>query len=157
MRPATVDDLEAIVALRLALLREYDDHPFYARLQPNVEARARELYRAQLAAPREVMFLAERGARPIGMLRCVETSSSPVLLPEKYCYVSSAFVVPAERHHGVLHALVAAAERWSEERGITEMRLHNSSRSAAARQAWDALGFEVVEEVRRRDTRPRVG
>jgi hypothetical protein len=34
------------------------------------------------------------------------------------------------------------------------MRLHNSSSSAVARAAWSALGFEVVEEVRRRELRP---
>jgi hypothetical protein len=31
------------------------------------------------------------------------------------------------------------------------MRLHNSSTSREARAAWAALGFEVVEEVRRRE------
>jgi GNAT superfamily N-acetyltransferase len=50
----------------------------------------------------------------------------------------------------VLHALVAAAEAWCDARGITEMRLHSATSSADAVGAWDALGFEVVEHVRRR-------
>jgi len=60
VRPARLSDLETIVELRLALLREYGDHPLYRRLRPDAEARAHDLYRAQLAAsPTETMLLAE--------------------------------------------------------------------------------------------------
>jgi GNAT superfamily N-acetyltransferase len=98
------------------------------------------------------MFVAEigMGRHIVGILRCVDTLSSPLLLPERYCYVSSAYVAPAQRKQGVLRALLAAAEAWCAARGIGEMRLHNSATSAGAAQAWDALGFEVVEHVRRR-------
>lgn len=154
VRPATIGDLDAIVELRLALLREYADHPFYAQLRPDVRLRAYELYRAQVTSPYETIFVAERARRVVGVLRCVETATSPVLLPERYCYVWSVFVEPEERRRGVLHALMAAAERWCDERGLGEMRLHNSSTSAEARATWDALGFEVVEEVRRREIHP---
>ena len=88
--------------------------------------------------------------RIVGILRCVDSPSSPLLLPERYCYVSSVYVVPSERRRGVLRALVAAAERWCDERGIDEMRLHNASSSHVAAAVWGALGFEVVEQVRRR-------
>lgn len=151
VRPATLGDLDAIVELRLALLREYEDHPFYARLRPDVRLRAYELYRAQVSSPYETIFIAERTRRVVGVLRCVETATSPVLLPERYCYVSSVYVALDERRKGILRALMAAAEHWCDERGLTEMRLHNSSRSRDARAAWSSLGFEVVEEVRRRD------
>lgn len=151
VRPATLGDLDAIVELRLALLREYADHPFYARLRPDVRLRAYELYRAQVSSPYETIFIAERSRRVVGVLRCVETATSPVLLPERYCYVSSAYVAEGERKKGVLRALMAAAETWCDERGLGEMRLHNSSTSGEARAAWAALGFEVVEEVRRRE------
>jgi GNAT superfamily N-acetyltransferase len=151
VRPATLGDLDAIVELRLALLREYADHPFYAHLRPDVRLRAYELYRAQLTSSYETIFIAERSRRVVGVLRCVETATSPVLLPERYCYVSSAYVAEGERKRGVLRALMAAAETWCNERGLGEMRLHNSSTSREARAAWSALGFEVVEEVRRRE------
>jgi GNAT superfamily N-acetyltransferase len=59
-------------------------------------------------------------------------------------------VRPTERRRGVLRALVAAAERWCAERGLDEMRLHNSASAPAAATVWSAFGFEVVEEVRRR-------
>jgi GNAT superfamily N-acetyltransferase len=151
VRPATLGDLDAIVELRLALLQEYANHPFYAKLRPDVRLRAYELYRAQVTSSYETIFIALRLKHVVGVLRCVETTTSPVLLPERYCYVSSVYVASDERRKGVLHALMAAAEHWCDERGLTEMRLHNSSRSREARAAWSSLGFEVVEEVRRRD------
>src|SRR5205823_3475278 len=116
----------------------------------HAEDRALELYRTQLLSETEAIFVAERDGHVIGVLRCVETFASPLLLPERYCYVSSVYVVPAERKRGVLRALMAAAESWCEKRGIDEMRLHNSSNSPVAQRAWTALGFEVVEQVRRR-------
>jgi GNAT superfamily N-acetyltransferase len=155
VRPAKLADLDSIVELRLALLREYQDHPFYARLRPEVVQRAYELYRTQLMSSHETIFLAERGGHVIGILRCVETATSPVLLPERYCYISSVYVIPPERKRGVLRMLMNAAEQWCDDRGIDEMRLHNSSRSPSARQSWSALGFEVVEEVRSRAVHPR--
>jgi GNAT superfamily N-acetyltransferase len=152
VREAKLDDLDVVVDLRLSLLREYGDHPLYGRLHPNARRRAFDLYRTQLASPYETMFVAELGDEIVGVLRCVDTPSSPLLTPERYCYVSSAYVKPHTRRKGVLTALVDAAERWCDARGLTEMRLHNASGVRMAEDTWSALGFEVVEQVRRRAT-----
>ena len=50
--------------------------------------------------------------------------------------------------------MLSAAEAWCEDRGLTEMRLHSSSSSQLAVDTWDALGFEIVEHVRRRTLTP---
>jgi GNAT superfamily N-acetyltransferase len=152
VREATLDDLDAVVELRLSLLREYGDHPLYGRLHPDARRRAYELYRTQLASANETIFVAALDGDIVGVLRCVDTPSSPLLMPERYCYVSSAYVKPDVRRLGVLTALVDAAERWCDARGITEMRLHNASGVRMAEDTWSALGFEVVEQVRRRAT-----
>lgn len=148
IRRATARDLGTVVALRIALLREYADHPVYGRLRADAERRARPIFEAQLEADNEVIFLAERAGEALGLLRCVETVASPLLTPERYCYVSSVFVRPAARRQGVMQALVARAREWCAERGLTEMRLHSVGTRASAAAAWDALGFEVVEQVR---------
>lgn len=155
VRRATLGDLDVVVELRLALLREYGDHPLYGALRDDAEERARELYAAQLISPHEVIQLAERGGRVVGIMRLVDTASSPILKPDRYCYISSVYVRPAERRSGVLHALMAEAERWCEERGLAEMRLHNSASAPLAQDAWSALGFEIVEQVRRRSVAHR--
>ncbi|HKW10889.1 MAG TPA: GNAT family N-acetyltransferase, partial [Gemmatimonadaceae bacterium] len=111
--------------------------------------RAYDVFDAQLRAPNEVMLVAESGDEVLGILRCVETFNTPLLHPERYCYVSSVYVRPRSRRRGVLTALLAHAEAWCAERGLTELRLHNVPGGNAS-AAWSAVGFAVVEEVRRK-------
>lgn len=148
VREATTRDLDHVVALRVALLREHPDHPVYGRLREDVTDRARELYTAQLRSTHEAIFLAEMDNEVVGILRCVESTGSPLLDPARYAYVSSVYVKPHARRCGVLHALLHTAERWSVVRDLDQMRLHNVAGSADAEGAWSALGFEVVEHVR---------
>jgi GNAT superfamily N-acetyltransferase len=111
------------------------------------------LFRAQILSPNEAMFVAQTQHRLIGVLRCADTPVSPLLFPERVCYVSSVFVRPDVRRKGVLRGLLVAAEAWCAERGISEMRLNNTVDSVAA-HAWQSLGFDVVEQVRRRALSP---
>ena len=150
VRPARVRDLDAVVALRLALLREHPDHPIYGRLRTEIDRRARDLFAAQLRATSETILLAELDDVVVGILRCVESIGSPLLEPTRYAYVSSVYVIPESRRRGVLRALLAEAERWCRARDLNEMRLHNVAGSPAAERAWDALGFTIVEQVRLR-------
>lgn len=148
VRQATVRDLDAVVSLRIALLREHPDHPIYGRLRRDVDDRARQLFADQLGSAMEAIFLADVGGETAGILRCVESLGSPLLEPARHAYVSSVYVRPELRRRGVLRALVAAAERWTRERKLEQMRLHNVAGSEMAERAWTALGFAVVEQVR---------
>ena len=143
-----MSDLDAIVALRIALLREYHDHPVYGSLRADAEVRARPLFAAQLESPAEVMFLALDKDVAVGVLRCVESAASPLLFPERYCYVSSAYVRPQYRRKGVLHDMFEHAVAWTRDRGLTQMRLHNVGAREDSASTWEALGFEVIEQVR---------
>jgi ribosomal protein S18 acetylase RimI-like enzyme len=154
VRSATPRDLDSVVALRLALLREHPDHPIYGRLRTEVDRRARDLFAAQLRARTETILLAELAGEVVGILRCVESIGSPLLDPARYAYVSSVYVRPEARRRGVLRALVNEAERWSRARGLDQMRLHNVAGSVDAERAWEALGFSVVEQVRLRSLAP---
>jgi GNAT superfamily N-acetyltransferase len=148
VRRATTADLDTIVALRLALLREYPEHAIYGRLRSDAEQRARPLFAAQLEAQNEVMFIAMENDVAVGMLRCVESAASPLLLPDRYCYVSSAYVRPEFRRKGVMRELFEHAVAWCRSRGLREMRLHNVGTRDESAATWSALGFEVVEQVR---------
>ena len=150
VRRATGNDLDVVVALRIALLREYREHPIYGRLRADAEARARPIFAAQIDSDREAIFLAEDSAtrETIGMLRCVESIASPLLVPDRYCYVSSVYVKPPHRRRGALHRLFERAEHWCRERGLSEMRLHNVGTRSSSAAVWDTFGFEVVEQVR---------
>jgi len=148
IRQATPADIDAVLGLRMSLLREYPEHPIYGRLRPDAEGIARPVFLAQLESGSEATFLAETGRRAIGVLRTVEAASSPFLVPDRYCYVSSVYVRPQHRRHGVLRLLLQRAQAWCRDRGLAEMRLHSVGTREVAAAAWDALGFEVVEQVR---------
>lgn len=148
LRAANPADLDAVVSLRLALLREHRTNPLFERLHPDAERRARAVYRTHLTASDQLVLLAERGGEAVGILRCVHAMSSPLLLPEAYGYMSSAYVVPGERRTGILEALFNEAARWCRARGLTEIRLYVSVNDEVARSAWTALGFAAVEELR---------
>lgn len=148
VRRARLTDLETVIRLRLALLREHGRHPIYGRLRPDAERRAREIFAMQLSSAGETMFLAELGDRVVGILRCVESAASPLLDPPRYGYVSSVFVEPPARRRGVLRALLSAAEQWCTDRGMTEMRLHSVYGDDVSGTAWERMGFEPVEVVR---------
>ena len=150
VRAATLHDLDTVLELRLALLREAPDHPIYGRLALDVERRARDLFAAQLKSINETIYVALIAGEIVGIVRCVETSGSILFEPSRYAYVSSAYVRPTARRLGVLRALMVAAERWARLRGFEQMRLHNVPGSAEAEGAWAALGFAVVEQVRMR-------
>lgn len=148
VRRATPADLRTIVALRLALLREYSEHPVYGRVRPDLDRVARGVFARQLESSIEASFLAEADGEGVGILRCVETIASPLFVPDRYCYVASVYVRPAYRRRGVLRALLAQAHRWCADRGLVEMRLNSVGPGTPAAAAWDALGFDVVEQVR---------
>jgi GNAT superfamily N-acetyltransferase len=156
VREATVGDLDAVVAMRLALIREQPDHPIYGRLREDAERRARTFFTEQLQSPTEAMFLAEEGGAPVGIIRCVISRGSPLLFPTEYCYISSAYVVPAARGKGVLTRMMSAVEEWCAAMGLDELRLHNVAGDSRAEGVWDSLGFEVVEQVRRRSLARRM-
>ena len=155
VRQAVAKDLPAILALRMALLREHAHNAIYGRLRADAETRAATLFAAQLQSPNEVIFLAEIAGEAVGVLRCIHSAGSPLLDPPQYAYVSSVYVVPKARERGVLRALLAAADEWCEARGLDEMRLHNAADNPLANAAWEALGFEVVEHLRVRSLKQR--
>lgn len=148
IRPATPDDLDAVVALRLALLHEHRDNPIYGRLRHDAPARARRLFAQQLESAHEIILLADRRGEAIGILRCVHSGGAPLLLPNAYGYLASVYVRPEARRSGVLRQLLDAAETWCRNRGLTELRLHNAADSETSNAVWDALGFEIVEHLR---------
>ena len=153
IRRASYADLPIVVELRLALLREHPDHAVYGRLRADARERAYDVFGSQLRSSNEIMLLAERGDEVVGLLRAVDTPNSPLLRPDRYCYVSSVYVRPAARRGGVLKALLRHACEWCAERGLDEIRLHNVPDGVAS-AAWEAEGFTVIEQVRRKALGP---
>ncbi|HUF30486.1 MAG TPA: GNAT family N-acetyltransferase [Gemmatimonadaceae bacterium] len=148
VRQAGPDDLDLVVALRLALITEHRDNIIYGRTRRDMHSRAQKLFLAQLKSPREIILLAERAGQVAGILRCVDSAGHPLLYPDRYGYISSVFVRPEARRHGVLRALLGAAESWCRARGLDELRLHNAADNPLSNASWEALGFGIAEHLR---------
>ena len=145
VRVAVPDDLESITRLRVALLRAEAGNPVFAQAHRLAVSRARALTRAQLQRPREAFFLATCGGAPVGVLRCRASRATPLVRQERFGAVTTAYVVPSQRRRGVLRALLAAADAWCRDRGLSGMRLHCGLENAVGLRAWNALGFTGTE------------
>jgi len=143
-------DAERIAELRLALLGEHRSNAIYSRLRRDASARAVELTKEQMASDREAMFVATKGERIVGVIRCIDQRGHRLLRPARFALISTVYVEPAVRRRGVLRMLLDAAIDWSRQHGLTEMRLQNAIDNPLALAAWDALGFRVVEQIRLR-------
>ena len=150
MRAATADDLEAVVALRLALLREEGLRAGHAPPRRDTTSRARHTYALQLANPCEATFLAIDGDTAVGILRCTVSSEVSPARQARYAFLTSAYVVPSHRRRGVMRRLLDAADGWCRKEQLSEMRLHVQWENVGGNAAWEALGFDPIELRRRR-------
>jgi ribosomal protein S18 acetylase RimI-like enzyme len=150
IRRAIPADAERIADLRLALLGEHKMNAIYSRVRRDAPSRAVDLTKEQLASEQQVMFVATKDERIVGMLRCTDQRGHRLLRPARYAMIGTVYVEPSARRQGVLRSLLDAATAWSRERGLKEMRLHNAIDNPLALAAWDALGFRVVEQIRLR-------
>ncbi len=148
VRRAQAGDLDAVVAMRTALIESSRSNPINRRLRRDFGDLARPLFASHLEDPRCLTLLALAGERPIGMLRCMLSAANPLHDPPRHGYVLSVYVEPAHRRGGVLSALMRHADAWCAQQGAAEMRLHCGVENRVGNAAWKALGFEAAEVLR---------
>lgn len=156
VRRARAGDLDAVVAMRSALIESSRRNPINRRLRRDFGDLARPLFASQLDDPRCLTLLALHNERPIGMLRCILSTANPLHDPPRHGYVLSVYVEPPHRRTGVLAALMHDADAWCAQQGVVEMRLHCGVENKVGNAAWKALGFQAAEvlRVRRISRRP---
>ena len=151
VRAATADDVTAIAAMRLALLQEEAENPFFANPHPDSARRTLRLTQSELETQGQVFLLALRGREAVGMLRCRAVQRTPLVAEARQAVVTTAYVVPSERRKGVLRALIAAADQWCQSNDLPAMRLQCSLTNDVGQKAWESLGFQPAEVVYLRD------
>jgi GNAT superfamily N-acetyltransferase len=147
VRVATPSDLEDIVTMRLALLHEEAENPFFANAHPDAATRALRLTQSELEVPGQVFLLATRGGEAVGMLRCRAVVRTPLVADARQAVVTTVYVVPSERRTGVLRALMGAVDRWCRQNRLPAMRLQCALTNDVGQKAWQSLGFDPAEVV----------
>jgi ribosomal protein S18 acetylase RimI-like enzyme len=160
VRPATEDDLPALVALaeelREALLpsTEGSARPGTAPARAALEQRYRE---ALASDDRHLVVVVGDRAEPLGMaLFTVSSANALVDLPS--LHMSHAVVADRHKRRGAGKALVAAAAAYAEERGLDQLVVSVRPGSRDANRFFARLGFAPlavrraapVSSVRRR-------
>ena len=115
LRPATVADIPALVPLLIRLKRLNEEFDPLLRVRPDVEARAVEVLKRDVASP-EALVLAVEGTgadagKVVGIVRAV-VRERPFYTPEKEGVIVDIYLLPLYRRHGVgEHVLEETAAR----------------------------------------------
>ncbi|MFQ5680168.1 MAG: GNAT family N-acetyltransferase [Gemmatimonadota bacterium] len=151
LRPATLEDLDELVALWSHYIREHQHNPAYRRLPPGALGARRHAFRQRLEDPDAAIFvLARLDGGLDGMVTCFVERNAPYFLPACYARLQIPYVRRDARGHGNLKRLLGAAFRWAREQEMTEIRLYLGADNVLANAIAEELGFEAVEIVRRR-------
>jgi GNAT superfamily N-acetyltransferase len=147
IRRASIQDLGDVVRLRSALRREERGLAGPGLVPDDAGGALQDQTRRQLADESQCWLLATTPGATCGLLRCAIRTHEGV---PAHAVLTTAYVEPAHRRRGVLHALVAAASAWADGRGVRDLRVRTNSANALANAAWEALGFVPAQVVRRR-------
>jgi GNAT superfamily N-acetyltransferase len=153
IRPATADDLDAVIALEDGLRRHLMASPVFLVLPPS---RTVEEHRARLLDPDVVTLLAEDRGVPVAHLRigsCAEDVATIVRDPGT-ASISGAFTVADRREAGVATALLAAGLDRARELGYVRCAVDFETANLEAARFWTRW-FEPVAIWHVRRLHPR--
>jgi GNAT superfamily N-acetyltransferase len=90
---------------------------------------------------RSVVLVAREGDEIVGYALGVILENTPVVPHQFYGFVSELAVTESWRGRGVGQALLADAERWFREKGLSVVELHVSAKNPDAVRFWEREGF----------------
>ena len=148
VRPATVDDLPALLALgeelRDQLLAAGDAAAGRGRGGPAVRAALAQRYRDAIEDPdRAVVLAVDEAGEPLGAALLTVAIANP-LLDLRAVHLSHAVVADRHRRRGAGRALVAAAAAYAEERGLDQLIVSVHPGSRESNRFFARLGFAPV-------------
>jgi GNAT superfamily N-acetyltransferase len=147
VRHATLDDLDAVVAMEMGVIR-YDEQFGGSVPRPHTEELVRADTQIALGKQPDWIWLAERAGRPTGLLVIQPPADAgwvaTMASPRPAAYLSTMFVLPAERGIGTGAALVRRAHAKLDERGIAVTLLHHSQVNPVSGPFWNRMGYRPL-------------
>ena len=109
--------------------------------QPSDLPLAHAFLAARLERGESVIFVAERGGRPIGFVQLYPLFSSTAARPRRLWLLNDLFVAPEARGGGVGRALLARARRLAEETDAAGLELVTATTNAGAQRLYESVGY----------------
>lgn len=152
IRTATIDDYEGVAQAfdEVDLLhRRAAPHVFRA---PAGRALERAFFETVLADPEMDWLVAEYAGEIAGFLsvRVLHAADRPVLVPRHFVEVDTLAVRADYQRAGIGRALMAAAEGWAAERGLSEIELSVWEFNQGALAFYEGLGYVTERRKMRR-------
>jgi len=158
IRPATVDDREALGRLGAALMRQHhaaDARRFLTAERP--ESGYGRFLVSQIANPGALVRVAEHEDLTIGYIFAGIESTNWMELRGPCGVVHDVFVDESARRLGAGRALMRAAIEWIYAQGRTQVVLQTKTGNEHAQALFTALGFRKTMIEMTLDREPRTG
>jgi ribosomal protein S18 acetylase RimI-like enzyme len=157
VRPATAADLPTIGRLGALLVRTHHDFDpkRFIPATPQTERGYASFLGSQLAAPKDVVLVAERGGVVIGYTYAGLEEYDYMSLRGPAGALYDIVVDPAHRGHGVGRALLDATLGALRSRGAPRVVLSTAEQNASAQRLFAGAGFRrtMIEMTRELDDR----
>ncbi|MCX8038604.1 MAG: GNAT family N-acetyltransferase [Candidatus Sumerlaeia bacterium] len=153
IRPAVPDDLDAIVALWTAMMREHEEFDPRIRLAPNADIAYRN-YAYHHIREGAAVFVAEyldkqEGGRQathrrqvVGFALAYVARNLPMYQPERYGYLSDLVVAAPWRRCGIGTALLDCVRQRLRREEVAQVQLQVYSKNVAGLGFWRQQGFD---------------
>lgn len=147
IRPATLDDLDALVHLTQQIGVYHHDHDPNTFLPPSEDDR--EFLCTALTSEKRHFLVAELDDQVAGFLTAsiLKNESVPFLTKQPICKVGTVVVHEDYRSQGIGRALMHACEEWARTRGAAELQLEVMEFNADAQRLYLELGFETKSRI----------
>jgi GNAT superfamily N-acetyltransferase len=150
IRPATLDDVDTLVAFRVRMFREmgWSDETRFDAFIPAATAHLREGFSAETCNGFVAEETDETGERrTVATVALVWQQAAPTVrnISGRVAYVLGMYVVPEWRRHGIARELMDATIACATEKGAHLITLHASDEG---RILYEQLGFTPAPEMR---------
>jgi GNAT superfamily N-acetyltransferase len=147
VRHATLDDLAAVAAMEMGVIR-YDAQFGGSVPRPRTEELVRADTQIALGKQPHWIWLAERAGRPAGLLVVqppADASWVATMTGQRpAAYLSTLFVMPDQRGAGTGTALVRHAHAQLDAQGVAVTLLHHSQVNPVSGPFWNRMGYRPL-------------
>jgi ribosomal protein S18 acetylase RimI-like enzyme len=142
VRRAKAGELEAILDLWQEMMEVHARLDGRFRPTPNAREQFRPALKEWLANPNMAVFVADAGESIVGYLIVRVNENPPMLVPQRYGYVSDVCVASDQRRAGVGRKLFSAARAWFRRNSVDVVQLNVAASNPAAQGFWREMGFQ---------------